>query len=225
MPASQLREIPHLLHVKQAAVIVCQHRLSAAKGADGRDRHRAQQPCNSAAEPHADSDRQFRRLVPLGCVHSAICVPYLEPGGDFSSLCSLCHFRLFCHIWPPLTIDCSCKIDPGSLNRSWFNYERGLWLRHAAASTFSHASNSLGIGNPSRSAIATACGRPSCAICNGRRWSWLRAGYTSVERRTARRVSTQAAEGVVFTPFSRSPVHGVDTAGELAKFFPSTGFW
>jgi site-specific recombinase XerD len=30
-----------------------------------------------------------------------------------------------------------------------------------------------------RSAIATACGRPSCAICNGRRLSWPPAGYTS----------------------------------------------
>src|SRR6516162_11520460 len=41
------------------------------------------------------------------------------------------------------------------------------------------------------SAIATACGRPGCAICNGRRLSWPPAGYTSAGRRTARRVSTR----------------------------------
>src|SRR6516165_9744468 len=35
------------------------------------------------------------------------------------------------------------------------------------------------------------CGRPSCAICNGRRWSWPLVVYTSAGRRTARRVPTQ----------------------------------
>src|SRR5437868_3938191 len=39
--------------------------------------------------------------------------------------------------------------------------------------------------------LVTACERPSCAICNGRRWSWPPAGYTSAGRRTARRVSTR----------------------------------
>jgi CheY-like chemotaxis protein len=39
------------------------------------------------------------------------------------------------------------------------------------------------------------CGRPSCAICNGRRLNWPPAGYTSAGRRTARRVCVHPMQG------------------------------
>ena len=50
---------------------------------------------------------------------------------------------------------------------------------------------------------ATACGRPSCAICNGRRLSWPPAGYTCAGRRTARRVSTTITDCSAISPYRR----------------------
>jgi hypothetical protein len=74
------------------------------------------------------------------------------------------------------------------VNRRLLGQQRDKLYREALRMELAAAGEDL---KKLREIAATACGRPSYAICNGRRLNWPPAGYTSAGRRTARRVSTR----------------------------------